>query len=208
MNASAYSEDQMLQAGTAEFFEEHLGWTTEFAFDREDYGPASLLGRSHRGEVVLVRELRKALHRLNPKAPIQIEPAKDAKEEPAKASLTERDLYPLLCRYLHTEFGLYPQRIDEKRSSNRNGPKGNIWLFPDIVALEDLGAEGTAKIELPPLLAYIKSTTWLSRLKFSERLLTTSQQNIGHPAQTILVEGKQHWATVKEFLTVQNNGSR
>jgi len=141
MNASAYSEDQMLQAGTAEFFEEHLGWTTEFAFDREDYGPASLLGRSHRGEVVLVRELRKALHRLNPKAPIQIEPAKDAKEEPAKASLTERDLYPLLCRYLHAEFGLYPQRIDEKRSSNRNGPKGNIWLFPDIVALEDLGAE-------------------------------------------------------------------
>lgn len=69
MNASAYSEDQMLQAGTAEFFEEHLGWNTEFAFDRENFGPAGLLGRNHRGEVVLVRTLRKALHRLNPKAP-------------------------------------------------------------------------------------------------------------------------------------------
>jgi len=59
----------------------------------------------------------------------------------AAARPTEHDLYPLLCRYLHAEFGLYPKRIDEKRASNRNGPKGNIWLFPDIVAMEDLGAE-------------------------------------------------------------------
>jgi hypothetical protein len=58
-----------------------------------------------------------------------------------KSTPTEHDLYPLLCRYLHAEFGLYPKRIDEKRASNRNGPKGNIWLFPDIVAMEDLGAE-------------------------------------------------------------------
>ncbi len=69
MNANAYSEDQMLQAGTAEFFAEHLGWETVFAFDREDYGPGSLLGRKHRGEVVLVERLRLALARLNPKAP-------------------------------------------------------------------------------------------------------------------------------------------
>ena len=53
MNASAYSEDQMIQAGTADFFEEHLGWRSIYAFDREDFGPDSLLGRSHRGEVVL-----------------------------------------------------------------------------------------------------------------------------------------------------------
>lgn len=64
-----------------------------------------------------------------------------SKAKPAQAALTEHDLYPLLCRYLHAEFGLYPKRIDEKRASNRNGPKGNIWLFPDIVAMEDLGAD-------------------------------------------------------------------
>lgn len=73
--------------------------------------------------------------------PAHVEPAKDGKTGVAKANLTEHDLYPLLCRYLHAEFGLYPKRIDEKRASNRNGPKGNIWLFPDIVAMEDLGAE-------------------------------------------------------------------
>jgi len=58
----------------------------------------------------------------------------------ATERLSEQDLYPLLCRYLHSELGLYPKRIDEKRSSNRNGPNGNKWLFPDLVALEDLGA--------------------------------------------------------------------
>lgn len=67
--------------------------------------------------------------------------ASENKTKPAKAGPSEHDLYPLLCRYLHAEFGLYPKRIDEKRSSNRNGPRGNIWLFPDIVAMEDLGAE-------------------------------------------------------------------
>jgi hypothetical protein len=67
--------------------------------------------------------------------------AATGKPKPAKAGPSEHELYPLLCRYLHAEFGLYPKRIDEKRSSNRNGPRGNIWLFPDIVAMEDLGAE-------------------------------------------------------------------
>ena len=61
MNANAYSEDQMLQAGTAEFFAEHLGWEAVFAFDREDYGPGSLLGRRHRGEVVLVDRKRSTI---------------------------------------------------------------------------------------------------------------------------------------------------
>ena len=69
MNANAYSEDQMIQAGTADFFAEHLGWRSVYAFDREGFGPNSLLGRNHRGEVLLVRELRGALKRLNPKAP-------------------------------------------------------------------------------------------------------------------------------------------
>jgi len=64
----------------------------------------------------------------------------------AKAGLSERDLYPLLCSYLHAEFGLYPKRIDEKRASNRRGPNGNRWLFPDLAAMEDLGREWDSDI--------------------------------------------------------------
>lgn len=65
---------------------------------------------------------------------------------PNAGKLTEHDLYPLLCLYLHSEWALYPKRIDEKRSSNRNGPNGNKWLFPDLVALEDLGASWDREI--------------------------------------------------------------
>lgn len=61
-------------------------------------------------------------------------------------ALTEHDLYPLLCSYLHAEFGLYPKRIDEKRASNRRGPNGNRWLFPDLAAMEDLGREWNTDI--------------------------------------------------------------
>lgn len=55
--------------------------------------------------------------------------------------LSEHDLYPLLSAYLWEEFGVFSKRIDEKRSSNKRGPNGNRWLYPDIVGMEDLGGE-------------------------------------------------------------------
>ena len=53
----------------------------------------------------------------------------------------EQALYPKLSAYLWDVFGVYSKRIDEKRSSNKNGPKGNHWLHPDVVGVEDLGAD-------------------------------------------------------------------
>ena len=38
-------------------------------------------------------------------------------------ALSEADLYPLLAQYLGAEFDVYTKRIDEKRSSNRRGPR-------------------------------------------------------------------------------------
>lgn len=60
---------------------------------------------------------------------------------PADSVLSEADLYPLLAEYLAAEFALYTKRIDEKRSSNRRGPQGNVWLYPDMVSLENLTRE-------------------------------------------------------------------
>jgi hypothetical protein len=57
------------------------------------------------------------------------------------AKLGEPAMYPLLSLYLWEEFGVYSKRIDEKRSSNKRGPNGNRWLYPDVVGMEDLGAE-------------------------------------------------------------------
>lgn len=57
------------------------------------------------------------------------------------AKLGECAMYPLLSQYLWEEFGVFSKRIDEKRSSNKRGPNGNRWLYPDVVGMEDLGAE-------------------------------------------------------------------
>lgn len=55
--------------------------------------------------------------------------------------IDEHALYPLLSQYLWEEFGVYSKRVDEKRSSNKRGPNGNRWLYPDVVGMEDLGAD-------------------------------------------------------------------
>ena len=55
--------------------------------------------------------------------------------------IDEHALYPLLSQYLWEEFGVFSKRIDEKRSSNKRGPNGNRWLYPDVVGMEDLGAD-------------------------------------------------------------------
>lgn len=59
----------------------------------------------------------------------------------AAPKATEHSLYPLLSAYVWEEFGVYSKRVDEKRSSNKRGPNGNRWLYPDVVGMEDLGAE-------------------------------------------------------------------
>jgi type I restriction enzyme R subunit len=69
-----YSEDQLAQKPTAEYLEKALQWKSVYAYNQETFGPQSLLGRSSDREVVLKRELQKALVRLNPGLP---EPAYD-----------------------------------------------------------------------------------------------------------------------------------
>lgn len=54
--------------------------------------------------------------------------------------ILEHDLYPMLSSFVSAEFGASAYRIDEGRGSNRRGPGGNKWLYPDIVALEALTA--------------------------------------------------------------------
>ncbi|MEB3190351.1 MAG: hypothetical protein VKL42_08420 [Snowella sp.] len=60
---------------------------------------------------------------------------------PIAKILSERDLYPLLVDFLKTEYKLYCQRIDEKRSKNQRGSGGNQWLHPDIVAMQAIDKE-------------------------------------------------------------------
>ena len=70
MNASAYSEDTLVQKTTAEYLEQQLGWDSVYAYNNEDFGPGSLLGTGFRpGSCVLTRILREKLGELNPGLP-------------------------------------------------------------------------------------------------------------------------------------------
>jgi type I restriction enzyme R subunit len=64
-----YNEDTLVQQTTAEYLERQLGWQSVYAYNNEDCGPGSLLGRSSDREVVLTRPLREKLVSLNPGLP-------------------------------------------------------------------------------------------------------------------------------------------
>lgn len=69
MSPSSYSEDKLVQATTATCFEEELGWRSIYAYNAETYGLNGTLGRANDTEVVLTRELERALRKLNPGLP-------------------------------------------------------------------------------------------------------------------------------------------
>jgi hypothetical protein len=50
--------------------------------------------------------------------------------------IDEHALYPMLSQYLLEEFGVFSKRIEEKRLSNKLGPNGNRWLYPDLVGMD------------------------------------------------------------------------
>jgi type I restriction enzyme R subunit len=63
------SEDRLVQATFAGHLERVLGWESVYAWNQETFGPEGTLGRADTKEVVLQRDLRAALVRLNPELP-------------------------------------------------------------------------------------------------------------------------------------------
>ncbi|HOU21169.1 MAG TPA: type I restriction endonuclease, partial [Kiritimatiellia bacterium] len=69
MCSNRYTEDTLVQQTTADYLEKALGWDAVLAYNNEDFGPNSLLGRLTDREVVLTRVLRATLAELNPGLP-------------------------------------------------------------------------------------------------------------------------------------------
>ena len=59
------SEDRLVQETFADHLSGVLGWESIFAHNDETFGPNGTLGRASEREVVLVRDLRAAVQRLN-----------------------------------------------------------------------------------------------------------------------------------------------
>lgn len=129
------------------------------------------------------------------------------KRSPNVSELTEHSLYPLLSEYLWTEFGVYSKRIDEKRSSNRLGPNGNEWLYPDLVGMENLSANWHGEIkECVRLHADKSSKLWsfevkllinrsCARKNFFQAVSNSSWANFGYLVAAEIVGGD----TLKEL---------
>jgi len=69
MITDIHSEDRLVQATFADHLEKVLGWESLYAHNDESFGSAGLLGRANERDVVLVRDLRSAVDRLNPELP-------------------------------------------------------------------------------------------------------------------------------------------
>src|SRR5581483_7852823 len=63
------SEDRLVQATFSEHLKTQLGWESVYAWNDETFGPAGTLGRADTRDVVLTRDLRAAVGRLNPSLP-------------------------------------------------------------------------------------------------------------------------------------------
>src|SRR5665213_1879121 len=63
-----YGEDKLIEQTAIELFTE-LGWDTVFAYDAEDFGVNSMLGRTNRKETILYRDVLQALKLYNPNLP-------------------------------------------------------------------------------------------------------------------------------------------
>jgi len=69
------SEDRLVQATFADHLSGELGWDSVYAWNEETFGPAGTLGRASEREVVLLRDVRAALKRLNPGLPESVREA-------------------------------------------------------------------------------------------------------------------------------------
>ncbi len=59
------SEDRLVQKTFADHLRDRLGWESIYAYNAETFGPQGTLGRASERDVVVVRDLRAALARLN-----------------------------------------------------------------------------------------------------------------------------------------------
>src|SRR4051794_14980190 len=64
-------EDRLVQKTFANHLKNVLDWESVYAYNAETFGPEGTLGRTSARDVVLVRDLRSAIAKLNFKLPVE-----------------------------------------------------------------------------------------------------------------------------------------
>lgn len=66
-----YSEDNLIEDTAMKLFQDQLGWQTMTAFNQEEFGESSVLGRENKKQVILKNIFLKKIKELNPDLPLQ-----------------------------------------------------------------------------------------------------------------------------------------
>jgi len=107
------SEDRLVQATFATHLEKVLGWENVYAWKNETFGPDGMLGREDTREVVLTRDLRAALIRLNPELP-------PAAISEAVSTLTRADFSRSLLQQNQEFYGYIRDGVPVSYSDSKN----------------------------------------------------------------------------------------
>ena len=139
------NEDTLVQATTADYLEEQLGWESIFAYNNETFGKEGTLGRESDREVVLSRYLGEALVKLNPGFPNTA--YRDALRQITEAPVTENMLqinfeqYELIKSGVQVQFRNSRGELEKKRLKvfDFDNPENNhflcvreLWVRGDI----------------------------------------------------------------------------
>jgi type I restriction enzyme R subunit len=113
------NEDTLVQATTADYLEDQLGWDSVYAYNNETFGAEGTLGRQSDKDVVLTRYLGEALVKLNPGLPDAA--YQDALRQITEAPVTENTLqinfeqYELIKNGVLVQFRNAKGELEKKR---------------------------------------------------------------------------------------------
>jgi len=154
--STEYSEDRLVQATTAAFMEEELGWGVVYAYNSEVLGKDGTLGRAHEGEVVLTRYLREKLEELNPGHPEEAyaQAMDQLTATSASKSLLQanREMYDLMREGVLVEYKTQDgrRRMPRLRVFDFDAPENNHFL-----AVRELWVQGTPYRRRPDVIGFV-----------------------------------------------------
>lgn len=184
----AYTEDELVQKTTAEYLEQQLGWESVYAYNTEDFGPDSLLGRSSDKEVVLTRYLKQKLIEFNPGLADQT--YDDAVKQIAEYSFTQlltttnREKYALLKDGVQVSF----------RNENGETEKKRLRIFDfqhaennHFLAVREFWIKGALYRRRADLIGFVNGIPLLffEAKNINKNLRVAYEQNLSDYKQTI-----------------------
>jgi len=112
------NEDRLVQQTFADHLRDELRWESVYAYNAETFGPASTLGRASERDVVLMRDLRAAIGRLNMDLP-------ESAREQALEKLTRIDFARSLLQHNREFYGFIrngvPVQWRDDKDESRHG---------------------------------------------------------------------------------------